>query len=320
MRDHPLVTGRPETWMDGWGEDAFGPFAELRVKDVTQRFRWIPPGTFMMGSPPIEIGRRANEGPLHEVTLIDGCWLGETPVTQALWEAVMGYNPSHFKSSFRPVENVSWNDCQRFVRSLRDDRLRLPTEVEWERACRAATTTATWRGDFEENEGQVASLLGEIAWYVGNSDVGFEGANSSVGVGRVGESFRYLMKGTHDVGTRASNPWGIHDMLGNVWEWCEELYGDYETGLLGDPWMLRSSDFQRVIRGAAWDSKATHVRAACRSRRSPHLRFSYVGFRLVRGEVVAPSLHVANASISAESNDKGSPRDYRERVAKKPRR
>ena len=145
---HPLADGLPEPWAAEWGEDRFGPFMSFAVGGVVQRMRWIPPGTFLMGSPEGEAGRYDDEGPQHEVELRHGLWLGETPCTQALWQAVMGGNPSSFVHEDRPVEQVSWDDCQSFLGRL--DALvpgieaRLPTEAEWEYACRGGTTSATW--------------------------------------------------------------------------------------------------------------------------------------------------------------------------------
>ena len=157
---HPLQDGLAPVWAVAWGEDRHGLFAAFAVgppdRAVEQRMRWIPPGTFRMGSPKTERGRWRDEGPQHDVTLSRGYWLGETPVTQALWVAVMGENPSRFRGEQpedlqRPVERVSWDDCQGFLDRLNAQvpglAARLPTEAEWERACRAGTTAATWVGE-----------------------------------------------------------------------------------------------------------------------------------------------------------------------------
>ena len=181
-----LRRGVPPAWASGWGADEHGVFACFAVGEVEQRMRWVPAGTFLMGSPEGEAGRYDREGPQHEVTLSSGYWMADTPCTQAMWEAVMGTNPSRFPSPKRPVEQVSWNDVQEFVQRL--DELvpelgvRLPTEAEWEWACRAGTTTATYAGDLVIRGMNDAPLLDDIAWYGGNSGVDYdldEGSDSS---------------------------------------------------------------------------------------------------------------------------------------------
>ena len=146
----------PPEWAVEAGRDRYGLWAAFAVEDVRCRLRWIPPGQYIRGSPEGEEGRYRDEGPQHSVTLTRGFWLGETPVTQALWEAVNGGNPSGFTDPRRPVEQVSWDDCQSFCAQLlrRSPQLRtlhprLPTEAEWEYACRAGTTSARWAEDLE---------------------------------------------------------------------------------------------------------------------------------------------------------------------------
>jgi hypothetical protein len=163
--DHQALfwqSGTPPAWADRWGHDAYGPWVTFRIGGVEQRLRWIPPGRFWMGSPEDEEGRFDNEGPQHEVELTQGFWLFDTPCTQALWQAVMAENPSHFQGLNRPVENVSWDDCQVFINKLNEQvsrlRLRLPTEAQWEYACRAGTQEPRYDPD-----------LDAIAWYNENS-------------------------------------------------------------------------------------------------------------------------------------------------------
>ncbi len=186
--------GTAPDWVADWGRDSFGAWVILRVGDVTQRLRWIPPGRFQMGSPEGEEGRFSDEGPQHEETIPSGFWMFDTPCTQALWEAVMGENPSRFKGPDRPVESVSWDQCQEFLQRLNARctglELKLPSEAQWEYACRAGRETPRYRED-----------LDEIAWYWENSQ---------------GE--------THPVGQKAPNDWGLYDTLGNVWEWCEDVW------------------------------------------------------------------------------------------------
>lgn len=287
-RTHPLAEGIPPPWAEGWGQDRFGVFVEIRFGEVVQRMRWIFPGAFEMGSPEEEAGRADWEGPRHRVTLTEGFWLADTPCTQALWQEVMGDNPSEFLSPERPVETVSWEDCRRFVDRCEERvpgvRLRLPTEAQWEYACRAGTSTATWRGDLVIEGERNAPRLDAIAWYGGNSGVGFdldEGHDSS---GWEETQHPHTMAGTRIVKTKQPNPWGLYDMLGNVWEWCEDAwrFGDsYEGSPRTDPLLQDGSG--RVFRGGSWFEHARGVRAACRSARPPGSRYPILGFRLSRG-------------------------------------
>ena len=267
---HPLEDGCPPLWASGWGQDQYGVFVTFAVGRVEQRLRWIRPGSFLMGSPEGEEGRWSDEGPQHQVRITRGFWLGDTPVTQAMWEAVMGENPSEFKGDpQRPVETVSWEDCQRFREAL-DVHVpglgaRLPTEAEWEYACRARTTTARYSGVLEVN-GEPASL-DDIAWYWENSG-----------------------KETHPVGQKLANAWGLHDTLGNVWEWCMDC-ADVTDGELGgyasepqqDP-SGPATGVGRVSRGGAWNNDAGHVRAAYRIAYPPGARNDDLGLRLARDQ------------------------------------
>ncbi len=180
---------------------------EIIANSLGMRFAWRPPGTFLMGSPPSE-PQRWDDEQQHRVTLSKGFWLGVTPVTQAQWQAVMGSNPSHFQGDDRPVEEVSWDDCQEFCKRLAErdgQRYRLPTEAEWEYACRAGTTTPFHFG---------ATLSTEQANYDGNYTYG------------EGKKGKYREE-TTPVGSFPANAWGLHDMHGNVWEWCQDWYGPY---------------------------------------------------------------------------------------------
>ena len=246
-------------------EDGHGRKMSVTVGDIVQVFRWVPEGTFVMGSPKGETGRWDDEGPQHEVVLQQGYWLGETPVTQALWEAVMGENPSEYKSADRPVETVSWDDCLAFITKLNGlvpglD-ARLPTEAEWENACRAGTTTATWVGDLN-GDGVRAPILDAVAWYYGNSS-----------------------EGTRPVRGKQPNPLGLYDMLGNVYEWCSDYFGPYAAARQTDP-RGPTEGSPRVIRGGSWLSNAGSVRAAHRHDYAPQYRSDDLGFRLARGQTV----------------------------------
>lgn len=284
---HPLVDGIAPAWASGWGEDAHGPFVELTVKEVTQRLRWIPAGRFRMGSPGDEPGRNENEGPQHWVEISRGFWVFDTPTTQELWEAVMGEseNRSEFKSPYRPVENVSWNDCQQFFEKCSelapDVKLGLPTEAEWEYACRAGTTEATYAGPMEILGDSNAPVLDAIAWYGGNCDVEWELRDADYDTsGWPGKQYEFAKGGTRVVATRAPNPWGLYDTLGNVYEWCRDAsYRDYADESVIDPFHDGEASASRVVRGGSWSNDARSVRAAYRSSDSPDSRYSNIGFR-----------------------------------------
>ncbi len=287
---HPLVEGCPPSWASGWGEDRRGVFVEISVGTVDQRLRWIPPGRFMMGSPSDEPGRWEAEGPQHEVTLARGFWLFDTPVTQALWAAVMGENPSRFKSPDRPVEQVSWEDAQTFLERINGRvpglDLCLPSEAQWEYACRGGTTSALYTGDMEILGERNAPALDPIAWYGGNSGREFELEDGYDTTDWPEKQYPDTKAGTHPVGRKGANPWGLYDMLGNVWEWCEDhWHNSYEGAPTdGSPWLDESGKAGggRVVRGGSWISDARSVRSACRGWNPPGYRLVYLGFRCAR--------------------------------------
>jgi formylglycine-generating enzyme required for sulfatase activity len=199
-------------------------------------------------------------------------------------------------SDARPVEQVSWDDCEQFVerlnRSLDGFETRLPTEVEWERACRAGTTAATWVGDLTLRGDNDAPELDAIAWYGGNSGVGFDLDNGHDSSGWPGRQHPHTRAGTHPVGRLEANPYGLHDMLGNVYEWCQdagkglgELY-PYVSESAVDPVPSHQGSY-RVYRGGSWYSDARFVRAAYRFARTLGNRNDYLGFRLAGGQVSA---------------------------------
>lgn len=253
-------TGEPPTWAHDYGWDEYGPWATFRVDEVEQKMRWIPAGSFVMGSPEDEEERFGDEGPQHEVQLTHGFWLFDTPCTQALWQAVTGENPSGFKGAQRPVERVSWRDCQEFIAKLNELlpglALSLPTEAQWEYACRARTKTARYAED-----------LDAIAWYDENSD---------------GE--------THPVKQKRPNAWGLYDMLGNVLEWCYDGQREYTAERVIDPLGPLNPGADRVFRGGDWDGYAQVVRAADRGWPPPDYRLNALGFRCASSSQSQPVL------------------------------
>lgn len=219
-------------------------------------FVLVPTGKFMMGSPSEEQDRYHDEYPVHEVTITSSFCIGKYPVTQKQWKEAMGNNPSNFKGEDRPVESISWEDVQKFVKKLNEkegaDKYRLPSEAEWEYCCRAGTQTRYFFGDDE-------SKLNEYAWYDKNS--GSE---------------------THPVGQKKPNKWGLYDMNGNVWEWVQDKWIDnYNvTPSDGSAWEDEYSS-SRVVRGGSWNYAVRHCRSASRYRYAPGYR-NNVGFRLLR--------------------------------------
>ena len=228
--------------------DNAGPLGgNFTVPDLNLTMLWVKAGTFMMG----------DKGKQHQVTLTKGFYLGKHEVTQAQWERVMGNNPSYFKGADRPVEEVSWIDAVAFCKKLtkmerRAGRLpagmayQLPTEAQWEYACRAGTTTKySWGGS-----------------------INLSNANYDENVDE-----------TTPVGKYPANPWGFHDMHGNVWEWVADLYGTYPAGPVTDPTGLASGSY-RVRRGGSLYTGGTYLRSAKRSNRPPSPRYRNLGFRV----------------------------------------
>jgi len=228
---------------------------------------WIRPGTFVMGSPPDEKDRDLDEDPLTQVTFPSGFWMGKFEVTQEEYERIVGTNPSWFKGDpSRPVDQVSWEDAVAYCARLTQTEFaagrlplgyvyRLPTEAEFEYACRAGTTTRYSHGDDLDY-----SQLADYAWYAAN------------GSGT-----------THPVGGKNPNLFGLHDMYGNVWEWCLDWYRDtYPGGSTVKPTgpVLGVS---RVFRGGGWDYRASSCRSAYRNNVLPTRRANYLGFRIVLG-------------------------------------
>ena len=224
---------------------------ELRVFDGME-FVWVPAGEFLMGSTSAEAYDW--ERPLTQVRISRGFWLGKYELTQDQWHALMRTNPSRFSGCGRcPVDQVSWNDAQEFIGRLNaragGNRYRLPTEAEWEYAARAGTSGDRYDGN-----------LDAIAWYDKNSG-----------------------RRTHPVGRKVPNAWGLHDMLGNVWEWVGDWIGDYPGATVTDP-RGPGPGSRRVFRGGSWDFGAGLCRASLRFDLSPGYRHGSLGFRLLRAE------------------------------------
>ena len=223
----------------------------LTVNGIKYNMVWVDGGTFRMGATSEQSSEISDEKPVHSVTL-SGYYIGKTEVTQALWQAVMGSNPSYFEGDDLPVEQVSWDDCQEFIRklnSLTGQNFRLPTEAEWEFACRGGNNSRGYKYSG-------SNYIDNVAWYDGNS----------------GDK-------THPVATKSPNELGIYDMSGNVWEWCADWYGDYSSGRQTNPKGPYDGS-RRVCRGGCWSYIARCCRSSFRGSSDPTRRYYYLGLRL----------------------------------------
>jgi len=230
------------------------------TNSIGMKLNLIPPGEFTMGSPASETGRD-NDETQHSVKITQPFYLSAYEVTQAHYVQVMGGNPSRSKGAKKPIDTVSWNDAVEFCRTLSDqegEKYRLPTEAEWEHACRAGTTTFYSFGD---NVFQ----LPQYAWYKATSG-----------------------NRTHAVAQKLPNPWGLYDMHGNIWEWCQDWYGPYGNGkVLIDP-TGPAQGSRRVLRGATFDHRPMYIRSAGRYHNLPGYRDPQLGFRLARNYNLTP--------------------------------
>ena len=250
----------PTVWSDVNGDgigDNYETIIEEMVGGVPFHYIVISPGTFMMGSPDDE--GYSNERPRHEVTITGAFEMLRFEVNRTQWEAVTGSDPGHFSGVDNPVETVSWNDCQSFISELNqldtNHTYRLPTEAEWEYCCRAGTDTPHCNGS---DEGHLA----EHAWYSGNSG-----------------------GGPHPGGQKRPNVWGLHDMHGNVWEWCQDRYDSeyYGKSPATDPQGPTSGSL-RVLRGGYWGHEADGCRSAYRTCNGPDFLDNTIGLRILRSQ------------------------------------
>lgn len=251
-------------WLPGLTMGQSPEAGKTFTNSLGTKFVYIPPGTFMMGSPPDE-PERGDDETLHRVTLTRGFYMQTTEVTQGQWKAVMGNNPSHFKDCGDdcPVENVSWEDAQKFIRKLNQmegtDKYRLPTEAEWEYASRAGTNTPYFFGQAPTRDHA-------------KPDVKHLSSGTARG--------RYRDKMLPEVAF-APNAWGLYNMHMDVWEWCQDLFGKYPPGPVTDP-AGPSAGLIRVARGGRTFFHDSLCRSAERGMLPPNYRSRSVGFRLTR--------------------------------------
>ncbi|HIP83657.1 MAG TPA: formylglycine-generating enzyme family protein [Desulfocapsa sulfexigens] len=254
----------PALWASAWGEDTYGYWQAFEIRGVRQVMRWIPEGEFLMGSPENEAERSENEKQ-HKVVIPSGFWLADTTCTQQLWQAVMGNNPSDFDDDLQnPVDSVSWESCEEFIKKanhlLQFDWFSLPTEEQWEYACRAGTTTPFNTGE---------TINTDQANFDGNHPY-----KKAEGKG----AFRDT---TVPVLEFAPNSWGLFQMHGNIWEWCEDVYKtDYSGKSVPED---EKSSSQRVLRGGSCLNFACYLRSATRFANSPGERHHHIGLRLAGG-------------------------------------
>jgi formylglycine-generating enzyme required for sulfatase activity len=245
--DSSTEAGRPAPPAEA-GRTAKGKTIDLG-NGVCMEFVLIPAGTFNMGSPEGEKDRAEDEGPTHQVVMSKPFYLGKYEVTQDQYLAVMGTNPSHFRGRNLPVETISWDDATAFCRKVGG---RLPTEAEWEYACRAGSETRLSYGDDLKY-----TQLGNYAWYGSNSN-----------------------KTTHAVGQKKPNSFGLYDMHGNVYEWCQDWYAKSYQNVSGTDPKGPSSGECRVCRGSSWIISASCCRSARRFNCLPRDTLTFVGFRV----------------------------------------
>lgn len=269
----------------------------VNLGPISQDMVLIHSGTYRMGSPTTEKGRGSDETE-HPVGLTRPCYLLSHEVTQGEWQSVMGNNPSFFHGSTLPVDNVSWMGAVEFCIALsRTESLapayeitpdsviwhreapgyRLPTEAEWERACRAGTTTSFYNGEIQNSADDCDPDAGleSVAWYCANFHLS-----------------------THEVGGKAANAWDLHDMLGNVWEWCWDLYGPYPSAWQENPAgpKAASGDSLHVLRGGAWSEEARFCRCASRLSLAERTGNNSTGFRVARNAALSDSDSLATTA------------------------
>ena len=263
-RNHLSPPQFPAPWAVDWGEDRYGLWMSFALHKARQTVRWIRPGTFLMGAAKDEKGQdlRVGRETRHRVTLSKGFWLADSTVTQEIWSAVMGTSPSGFTGEQYPVERVSWNDAQAFMQCLKRRipglYVRLPSEAEWEYACRAGTSSPFFSGP---------DISPELVNYDGRYPY-------------LSDKQKKYRKRTVMVKSLPCNVWGLYEMHGNIREWCQDYWqSDLGAEPAVDP-QGPEKGIYRSVRGGSWASDACFVRSASRDRFPPHYCFGSTGIRL----------------------------------------
>lgn len=257
-----------EAWLFAEEPSAHQPYHIMLPGDIPIEMVWIPAGTFIMGAYPGEEDSEADEGPQREVTLTKGFWMGKYEINQAQWLALMPENPSCHKGASLPVGGVSWPEAQAFIDALNvylqesgqgGVKVRLPYEAEWEYACRAGSPGRYYWGDDPEN-----THLDDHVWHAGNSACS-----------------------TYPGGVKLPNAFGLYDMLGNVFEWCQDWYGCYPEGSETNP-VGPAEGSHRVLRGGSMREHFKYCRSANRGAAEPDAKCYKIGFRIAADTVVVP--------------------------------
>ncbi len=271
--DLPTAQKYQQAWADYLGQPV------IRTNGIGMELVLIPPGEFLMGSQDTEVDRSDDEEPQHLVRITKPFYLGVYEVTQEQYARVMGNNPSGFKGAKLPVEQMSWEEAVEFCKKLSEregQTYGLPTEAQWEYACRAGSTTAY-------GFGKDKTELDQYAWYANNAGNAVLDAVQLWEAGREPYKTRLRANGCrpHAVGTKMPNVWGLYDMHGNLWEWCQDWFDDryYVWSSLEDPTGPRQGS-QRVSRGGGWNGHSRHCRSAHRLSEPPAHRHDYLGFRV----------------------------------------
>ena len=295
------VLDHAPTWLKEYKPklDELGLFTEITLKDCSFVLRYIPPGSFLMGSPEDEPERDGSDETQHTVTLTQGYWLAETTVTQNLWQQVMGDNPSGFKpqkDELLPVDSVSYDDCLKFLAKLNGQlsglELTLPTEAQWEYACRGGTTTPFYTG---------SQLSTEQANYNGKNPY----HNGAKGEYR---------KETVAVESFSHNDWGLYQMHGNLWEWCVDGLRDYSSHPQVDP-QGKIGDDRFVLRGGGWNDSARYCRSALRNSFQRDFRYDFIGLRVAQVELKQENSEGGAAAVPSRGGARGASAKPSERAA-----
>jgi formylglycine-generating enzyme required for sulfatase activity len=256
-------------WGSGGGADEHGHFADYKVREVEFRFRWVPAGTFQMGASAQEVERiaRPSETPRHSVSLTRGFWMGETQITQEQWLLFATANRSKFKGAKRPLCGCSWYEAQEFCHRFSEAHnlaVRLPTEAEWEYACRAGTQSAFNDGSAVIGVKVDTPALRDLAIYKGTSRGEWDAEHEP-----------------REVGIKRPNRWGLYDMHGNVDEWCRDNYSEYTGDAREDPVVISDSLSSHIARGGNYMSWAYECRSAMRRAYDSDLTLDTLGLRIV---------------------------------------